>query len=181
MPLPLKLFEVSDVVLKDETKGTHTDTDTHTHFFFFKSHTAIKIVISVHLLNVIVHMLTHLYTSIKNERPLHYCCNSNANRSNLSNIQCRYCGCCSCVLTLLHTTVLPPSRSPHGPDVGVRNSRRLCAVYYNKSPGFEVIHGLLDRTMQLLEVKPARGDGYHIQAADGKELGQETTSRCIMK
>uniref|UniRef100_UPI003AABA913 phenylalanine--tRNA ligase beta subunit n=1 Tax=Centroberyx gerrardi TaxID=166262 RepID=UPI003AABA913 len=51
-------------------------------------------------------------------------------------------------------------------DVGARNSRRLCAVYYNKSPGFEVIHGLLDRAMQLLEVKPARGEGYHIQAAD---------------
>ncbi|KAG7272930.1 hypothetical protein CRUP_002510 [Coryphaenoides rupestris] len=34
------------------------------------------------------------------------------------------------------------------------------------SPGFEVIHGLLDRAMQLLEVKPARGEGYHIQAAD---------------
>ncbi|XP_029302793.1 phenylalanine--tRNA ligase beta subunit [Cottoperca gobio] len=51
-------------------------------------------------------------------------------------------------------------------DVGARNSRRFCAVYYNKSPGFEVIHGLLDRTMQLLEVKPVRGDGYHIQAAD---------------
>ncbi|XP_028276095.1 phenylalanine--tRNA ligase beta subunit isoform X2 [Parambassis ranga] len=51
-------------------------------------------------------------------------------------------------------------------DVGARNSRRFCAVYYNKSPGFEVIHGLLDRTMQLLEVKPAPGEGYHIQAAD---------------
>uniref|UniRef100_A0A3Q1GKW4 Phenylalanine--tRNA ligase beta subunit n=1 Tax=Acanthochromis polyacanthus TaxID=80966 RepID=A0A3Q1GKW4_9TELE len=51
-------------------------------------------------------------------------------------------------------------------DVGARNSRRFCAVYYNKSPGFEVIHGLLDRTMQLLEVKSARGEGYHIQAAD---------------
>uniref|UniRef100_A0A3B3CHH3 Phenylalanine--tRNA ligase beta subunit n=1 Tax=Oryzias melastigma TaxID=30732 RepID=A0A3B3CHH3_ORYME len=51
-------------------------------------------------------------------------------------------------------------------DVGARNSRRFCAVYYNKSPGFEVIHGLLDRTMQLLEVKPAREQGYHIQAAD---------------
>ncbi|XP_014265004.3 phenylalanine--tRNA ligase beta subunit [Maylandia zebra] len=51
-------------------------------------------------------------------------------------------------------------------DVGARNSRRFCAVYYNKSPGFEVIHGLLDRTMQLLEVKPARGEGYHIQTAD---------------
>lgn len=64
-----------------------------------------------------------------------------------------------------------PSSSSHQPDVGARNSRRFCAVYYNKSPGFEVIHGLLDRTMQLLEVKPARGDGYHIQAADGKTLG----------
>ncbi|XP_037324785.2 phenylalanine--tRNA ligase beta subunit [Pungitius pungitius] len=51
-------------------------------------------------------------------------------------------------------------------DVGARNSRRFCAVYYNKSPGFEVIHGLLDRTMQLLEEKSARGDGYHIQAAE---------------
>ncbi|KAJ8388707.1 hypothetical protein AAFF_G00131160 [Aldrovandia affinis] len=51
-------------------------------------------------------------------------------------------------------------------DVGARNNRRLCAVYYNKSPGFEVIHGLLDRVMQLLGVKPGRGDGYHIQAAN---------------
>uniref|UniRef100_A0A4W5RDT9 Phenylalanine--tRNA ligase beta subunit n=1 Tax=Hucho hucho TaxID=62062 RepID=A0A4W5RDT9_9TELE len=53
-------------------------------------------------------------------------------------------------------------------DVGARNNRRLCAVYYNKSPGFEVIHGLMDRVMQLLEVKPGQGNGYHIQAADGK-------------
>lgn len=44
----------------------------------------------------------------------------------------------------------------------------MCAIYYNKNPGFEVIHGLLDRTMQLLEVKHGR-DGYHIQAADGKK------------
>ncbi|XP_067307391.1 phenylalanine--tRNA ligase beta subunit [Pseudorasbora parva] len=50
-------------------------------------------------------------------------------------------------------------------DVGARNNRRLCAVYYNKSPGFEVIHGLLDRVMQLLDVKPGRSQGYHIQAA----------------
>uniref|UniRef100_A0A672NFS6 Phenylalanine--tRNA ligase beta subunit n=1 Tax=Sinocyclocheilus grahami TaxID=75366 RepID=A0A672NFS6_SINGR len=51
-------------------------------------------------------------------------------------------------------------------DVGARNNRRLCAVYYNKSPGFEVIHGLLDRVMQLLDVKPDRNQGYHIQAAE---------------
>uniref|UniRef100_A0A3Q1AUR8 Phenylalanine--tRNA ligase beta subunit n=1 Tax=Amphiprion ocellaris TaxID=80972 RepID=A0A3Q1AUR8_AMPOC len=49
-------------------------------------------------------------------------------------------------------------------DVGARNSRRFCAVYYNKSPGFEVIHGLLDRTMQLLEVKSARGEGYIVDS-----------------
>ncbi|KAJ7990597.1 hypothetical protein DPEC_G00302050 [Dallia pectoralis] len=51
-------------------------------------------------------------------------------------------------------------------DVGARNNRRLCAVYYNKSPGFEVIHGLMDRVMELLGVKPGRDEGYHIQAAD---------------
>lgn len=69
-----------------------------------------------------------------------------------------------------------PAPHPLIPDVGARNSRRFCAVYYNKSPGFEVIHGLLDRTMQLLDMKPARGDGYHIQATDGKDVGQKTTN-----
>lgn len=34
--------------------------------------------------------------------------------------------------------------------------------------------------MQLLEVKPARGDGYHIQAADGKENSMQmySNSKC---
>jgi phenylalanyl-tRNA synthetase beta chain len=36
--------------------------------------------------------------------------------------------------------------------VGARNERHLAAIFYNKSPGFEIIHGLLDRVMQLLEV-----------------------------
>ncbi|TRY94067.1 hypothetical protein DNTS_027304 [Danionella cerebrum] len=51
-------------------------------------------------------------------------------------------------------------------DVGACNNRRLCAVFYNKSPGFEVIHGLLDRIMQLLDIKPGSENGYHIQAAE---------------
>ncbi|XP_039611891.1 phenylalanine--tRNA ligase beta subunit [Polypterus senegalus] len=51
-------------------------------------------------------------------------------------------------------------------DVGAKNNRRLCAVYYNKSPGFEVIHGLLDRIMQLLDIKPGKEQGYYIQAAE---------------
>ena len=41
-----------------------------------------------------------------------------------------------------------------GAEVGARNERRLAAVFYNKSPGFEIIHGLLDRIMQLLECPP---------------------------
>ena len=39
-----------------------------------------------------------------------------------------------------------------GAEVGARNERHLAAVFYNKNPGFEIIHGLLDRIMQLLEV-----------------------------
>ncbi|OXB83072.1 UNVERIFIED_CONTAM: hypothetical protein H355_016636 [Colinus virginianus] len=52
-------------------------------------------------------------------------------------------------------------------DVGARNYRHLCALYYNKSPGFEIIHGLLDRVMQLLEVPPNKENGYTIKATEG--------------
>ena len=43
----------------------------------------------------------------------------------------------------------------------------MCAVYYNKTPGFEVIHGLFDRIMQLLEVAP---NEYRFQPADGEYM-----------
>ncbi|CAF3878683.1 unnamed protein product [Rotaria sp. Silwood2] len=32
------------------------------------------------------------------------------------------------------------------------NESRLCAIYYNRTPGFEIIHGLLDRIMTLVKV-----------------------------
>lgn len=46
----------------------------------------------------------------------------------------------------------------------------LCAVYYNKQPGFEIIHGLLDRIMQVLEVEwtPQQSGGYYIKSIEGK-------------
>ena len=54
-------------------------------------------------------------------------------------------------------------------DVGARNERRFCAVNYNKSPGFEIIHGLLDRFMQLAEVPYGKHDkGYYIRAGEGE-------------
>uniref|UniRef100_A0A8D1Z9B6 Phenylalanine--tRNA ligase beta subunit n=1 Tax=Sus scrofa TaxID=9823 RepID=A0A8D1Z9B6_PIG len=53
-------------------------------------------------------------------------------------------------------------------DVGARNYRHLCAVYYNKNPGFEIIHGLLDRIMQLFAVPPGeKKGGYVIKASEG--------------
>lgn len=53
-------------------------------------------------------------------------------------------------------------------EVGARNERRVCAVNCNKTAGFEVVHGLLDRIMQLLEVPWTRGgeSGYCLRAVD---------------
>jgi len=54
-------------------------------------------------------------------------------------------------------------------DVGARNQRNFCAVYYSKTSGFEVIKGLLDRTMQLLEAPPGEYDhGYCLRPTDGR-------------
>lgn len=40
-------------------------------------------------------------------------------------------------------------------DVGARNERRLAAIHYSKAgSGFELIHGLLDRIMQVLDIVP---------------------------
>ncbi len=54
-------------------------------------------------------------------------------------------------------------------DVGAKNQRQLCALNYDKKPGFETVHGLLDRVMQLLEVPPvSQGDckGYYLKGSD---------------
>ncbi|XP_055534627.1 phenylalanine--tRNA ligase beta subunit [Wyeomyia smithii] len=51
-------------------------------------------------------------------------------------------------------------------EVGARNERRVCAVNCNKTAGFEIVHGLLDRVMQLLEVPWDSKDGYYLKAVD---------------
>lgn len=57
-------------------------------------------------------------------------------------------------------------------DVGARNERHIAAIYCGKqSSGFETIHGLLDRIMQVLDVpyigdkldKKNLNDGYYIE------------------
>ncbi|XP_067003502.2 phenylalanine--tRNA ligase beta subunit isoform X3 [Anabrus simplex] len=54
-------------------------------------------------------------------------------------------------------------------EVQARNRRHICAVYSSKKGGFEVIHGLLDRTMQILEVPRTFTEekkGYWLRAAE---------------
>lgn len=55
-------------------------------------------------------------------------------------------------------------------EVGARNERRLCAVNCNKNAGFEIVHGLLDRIMLLLEVPwdPEKTQkGYYLESTEG--------------
>lgn len=54
-----------------------------------------------------------------------------------------------------------------------RNEKHAAAVWCNKTAGFEVVHGLLDRAMKMLEVpRIGKGDkdklrGYYIVEGDG--------------
>ncbi len=62
---------------------------------------------------------------------------------------------------------------PYFSDVGARNHRHICVVNYNKAPGFEVIQGLLDRIMQLVEVPYSKtGPGYYLKEAQGINILQ---------
>ncbi|XP_075220066.1 phenylalanine--tRNA ligase beta subunit [Lycorma delicatula] len=69
----------------------------------------------------------------------------------------------------------------HEAEVGARNERHLCAVYYNKSPGFEIIHGLLDRFMQLMLIPRSLQDGYYISAIDDSTFFPQRCAEIIMK
>lgn len=53
-------------------------------------------------------------------------------------------------------------------EVGARNERRVCAVNCNKNAGFEVVHGILDRIMQALDVPWDKTNGYCLKAFNGK-------------
>lgn len=52
-------------------------------------------------------------------------------------------------------------------DVGARNERRLSAVICDLTSGFEVIHGLLDRVMQMVGIPMNSSDsGYSIRPSN---------------
>jgi phenylalanyl-tRNA synthetase beta chain len=55
-----------------------------------------------------------------------------------------------------------------------RNERHAAAVWCNKTAGFEVVHGLLDRAMKMLEIPHISSTdaeakiGYYIKELSGK-------------
>lgn len=55
-----------------------------------------------------------------------------------------------------------------------RNERHAAALWCNKTAGFEVVHGMLDRAMQMLEVPRISSTdfeaetGYYIKETDGE-------------
>jgi phenylalanyl-tRNA synthetase beta chain len=63
-------------------------------------------------------------------------------------------------------------------EVGARNERRLAAIFYGRVSGFEVVHGLLDRVMQLLEVNPF--EQYRIEAADDAMYFPDRCARVVL-
>jgi phenylalanyl-tRNA synthetase beta chain len=56
----------------------------------------------------------------------------------------------------------------------VTNYRRMVALYMDKKAGFEMVHGLLDRIMQILGVPFLQSEknegeyGYYIAGAEGE-------------
>lgn len=57
-----------------------------------------------------------------------------------------------------------------------RNERHAAAVWCNKTAGFEIVHGMLDRAMKMLEVPrigstgSSAATGYYIKETNGKLL-----------
>jgi phenylalanyl-tRNA synthetase beta chain len=53
-------------------------------------------------------------------------------------------------------------------DVGAKNRRHICAIHGGMTSGFEVVHGLLDHVMMLLDIPRDAATGYAVvEASDG--------------
>ncbi|KAH7849285.1 hypothetical protein Vadar_015592 [Vaccinium darrowii] len=58
-------------------------------------------------------------------------------------------------------------------DVGATNRRQLAALYCGATSGFELIHGLVDRVMEVIGspfVKSGDNAGYYVELADEQEF-----------
>jgi phenylalanyl-tRNA synthetase beta chain len=57
-----------------------------------------------------------------------------------------------------------------------RNVRHAAAIWCNKTAGFEIVHGMLDRAMKMLEIPRIGSEdnkaetGYYIKESSGKSI-----------
>lgn len=65
--------------------------------------------------------------------------------------------------------------------VGAKNERRIGAVYYGKTAGFEIIHGLLDKIMQTLEIPRDKSNGYYLELNDDETFFPERCAKIMYK
>ncbi|XP_014256181.1 phenylalanine--tRNA ligase beta subunit [Cimex lectularius] len=61
-----------------------------------------------------------------------------------------------------------------------KNTRHLCAVYYDKKAGFEILHGLLDRIMQLLEIPWSKEGGYYLNGIDDETFFPKRCAQVLL-
>ncbi|KAK7601663.1 hypothetical protein V9T40_009104 [Parthenolecanium corni] len=68
-------------------------------------------------------------------------------------------------------------------NAGVRsvNERHICALYYGKTSGFEIIHGLLNKVMQLLNVPKDSATGYCIRPLEDSTFFPERCAEILYK
>lgn len=62
-------------------------------------------------------------------------------------------------------------------ETGTRQERHVCALYYARSAGFEVIHGLLDRLLLMLGVERREASSSTANAAASAAAGDEAASK----
>lgn len=65
-----------------------------------------------------------------------------------------------------------------GKDVGARNERRMIAVNANRESGFEIIHGVLNRIMEVLGVPYAGDAGATGVKEEGGRKSKAAKSSC---
>jgi phenylalanyl-tRNA synthetase beta chain len=66
-------------------------------------------------------------------------------------------------------------------EVGAKNVRRLAALYCSTSSGFEVIHGLLDRLMEALDIPFDEQEGYSIEESQDPSFFPGRQANILLK
>ncbi|XP_076258182.1 phenylalanine--tRNA ligase beta subunit isoform X2 [Rhynchophorus ferrugineus] len=142
LPLPIKLFEISDVVLKDSNA-----------VFVYKKKPWFT---------------ESLCEMVRKKKGLYRKYKKSGNEIDLNNYK-ELKSVINKSVKLGKQAYMEQMMGDEYLKVGARNERRICAVNCNKNAGFEIVHGLLDRIMLLLEVPWSQkkdNTGYYLKATN---------------